>query len=209
MRNVLARGYAGVNLEEPSTRRGEAPMGKKARKKGDARTAATSQGPSPSRPVVVATVLIVSLIVTAGWWVLTRPATGPGTERGQPVTAGAAAAPASGSGGPSSSLRASFEPDKLTGRWQRSDGGYVIEIRSVAADGALDAGYFNPAPIHVSQARLTSPGGKPQVFVELRDVNYPGSTYTLTYDGANDQLAGVYFQAVEQQQFDVVFVRQR
>ena len=35
----------------------------------------------------------------------------------------------------------------------------------------------------------------------------PGSTYTLTYDPQRDQLMGIYFQAVEQQNFNVYFVR--
>jgi hypothetical protein len=35
-----------------------------------------------------------------------------------------------------------------------------------------------------------------QVVVELRDVNYPGSTYTLTYDPGTDRLTGTYYQAV-------------
>jgi hypothetical protein len=45
------------------------------------------------------------------------------------------------------------------------------------------------------------------VFVELRDVNYPGSTYALTYDAERDQLKGIYYQAAMQQQFEVFFVR--
>ena len=48
-----------------------------------------------------------------------------------------------------------------------------------------------------------------KVFIELRDVNYPGSTYTLTYDPASDQLKGVYYQAVEKQRFPVAFVRMK
>jgi len=35
------------------------------------------------------------------------------------------------------------------------------------------------------------------VFIELRDVNYPGSTYSLTYEPASDQLKGIYYQAVD------------
>ena len=46
------------------------------------------------------------------------------------------------------------------------------------------------------------------VFVELRDVNYPGSRYQLLYDPQTDQLSGSDFQAVQRQTFDVVFVRQ-
>jgi hypothetical protein len=47
------------------------------------------------------------------------------------------------------------------------------------------------------------------VFVELRAPNYPGSTYALTYDSRQDQLKGSYFQAVEQQNFNVFFVRMK
>ncbi|MGA9534283.1 MAG: hypothetical protein WBR24_00105, partial [Desulfobacterales bacterium] len=43
-----------------------------------------------------------------------------------------------------------FQP--LIGRWRRPDGGYVIEIRGIDADGKIDAGYFNPRPINVARA---------------------------------------------------------
>jgi len=52
-------------------------------------------------------------------------------------------------------------------------------------------------------------GSTVKVFVELRAPNYPGSTYTLTYDQEHDQLRGIYFQAVQQQSFDVYFVRMK
>jgi len=97
--------------------------------------------------------------------------------------------------------------DRLKGRWRRPDGGYVIEIRNVEANGKMDAGYFNPRPINVSRAEASQEGTTTKVFIELRDTNYPGSTYTLTYDPQSDQLKGVYFQAALQQSFDVVFVR--
>jgi len=96
---------------------------------------------------------------------------------------------------------------RLVGRWVRPDGGYVIEIRSVDADGKLQAAYFNPRPINVSQARVTKAQEKPHIFIELRDVGYPGATYTLTYDAQNDVLVGLYFQPTAGQSFDVVFVR--
>jgi hypothetical protein len=95
----------------------------------------------------------------------------------------------------------------LQGRWQRGDGDYLIEIRNVDAGGKLDAGYFNPAPIKVSQAQASRKAEGLQVFVELRDVNYPGSTYKLTYDAKSDQLFGEYFQATMKQTFDVAFGR--
>ena len=96
---------------------------------------------------------------------------------------------------------------KLKGMWLRQDGGYVIEIRGISTDGKVDAAYFNPSPIHVSRAEATQEGTTIKLYVELRDTNYPGSYYTLTYDAIADQLRGVYYQAVQQQVFDVTFLR--
>jgi hypothetical protein len=97
--------------------------------------------------------------------------------------------------------------EKLRGRWLRDTGGYIIEIRSVGSGGKLDAAYFNPKSIHVGRAEAAQQGGAVRVSVELRDVNYPGSTYTLTFDAKNDRLVGRYFQAVTGETFDVYFVR--
>ena len=97
--------------------------------------------------------------------------------------------------------------EKLRGRWLRDTGGYIIEIRSVGAGGKLEAAYFNPRSIHVGRAQAVEQGGVVKVSVELRDVNYPGSTYTLNYDPKNDRLVGHYFQAVTGETFDVTFVR--
>ena len=99
--------------------------------------------------------------------------------------------------------------DSLKGRWLRPDGGYVIDIRDVAASGKLDAGYFNPRPINVSQAKASREGDTTKVFIELRDVNYPGATYNLTYDSKRDQLRGVYYQPALRQSFDVFFIRMK
>jgi len=103
------------------------------------------------------------------------------------------------------------DPDfqTLKGRWLRPDGGDVLEIRKIAADGTMDAAYLNPRPVNVSRAKATRDKTTLRVFVELRAPNYPGSTYTLTYDPKRDELYGVYFQAVQGQSFDVVFVRAR
>ncbi len=99
--------------------------------------------------------------------------------------------------------------DVLKGRWLRPDGGYVVEVRDIDANGHMVAAYFNPLPISVSRAEASQEGGETKVFIELRDINYPGATYNLTYDPAGDQLSGVYYQAALQQSFDVVFVRMR
>ena len=97
--------------------------------------------------------------------------------------------------------------NNLVGRWMRPDGGYIIEIRNVDSNGLLEAAYFNPRPIHVSQARLTFVNKEPQVFIELRDTGYPGATYTLSYLPEQDMLAGLYYQPTAGQSFDVIFVR--
>ena len=99
--------------------------------------------------------------------------------------------------------------DRLVGRWVRPDGGYVLEIRSVRADGKLDAAYLNPRSIKVSRAEWRREDGRLLVFVELRDVNYPGSTYNLRYVPDKDRLSGAYYQAVQKQTFDVEFVRRQ
>ena len=82
-----------------------------------------------------------------------------------------------------------------------------MEIRNVESNGLLRAAYFNPRPIHVSQTCLTVANIEPQVFIELRDVGYPGATYTLTYHPEQDILAGVYYQPAVGQNFEVIFVR--
>ena len=110
---------------------------------------------------------------------------------------------------PTATTAASPDFQKLKGRWLRPDGGYVVDIRNVSDSGKLDAAYFNPKPIHVSRAEASREGATIKVFIELRDVNYPGSTYALAYDAEADQLKGIYFQAVQQQNFDVFFVRAR
>ena len=99
------------------------------------------------------------------------------------------------------------ELQKLKGRWQRQDGGYVLAINSIAASGSMDARYFNPKSIYIGKAEASWDGDGTKVFIELRDVNYPGSTYSLSYDAKSDQLKGIYYQAVERQRFPVAFAR--
>ena len=99
------------------------------------------------------------------------------------------------------------EVQRLVGAWVRPDGGYVLEVRSVAADGAVDAAYFNPKPIHVSVARADWFDGEAHLFVEFDDDNYRGSTYQLDHIADRDVLHGTYYQAEMGQTFEVVFVR--
>ena len=48
-----------------------------------------------------------------------------------------------------------------------------------------------------------------ELFVELRDLHYPGSTYTLAYQPDRDRLVGIYYQAAIGQTFDVEFVKKK
>lgn len=95
----------------------------------------------------------------------------------------------------------------LTGHWVRPDGGYILELTEIKKDGNLKAAYFNPRPINVAQAELRRKDGTLTIFIELRDVNYPGSKYNLQYDPKTDKLKGTYFQAVYGETYDVEFVR--
>jgi len=95
----------------------------------------------------------------------------------------------------------------IAGRWRRTDGGYIVEIRGLGADGHLEALYFNPSPINVSQAEVVQGARGLHVFIELRDTGYPGATYRLDYDATGDTMTGFYYQPTAGQTFDVVFVR--
>jgi len=100
------------------------------------------------------------------------------------------------------------EAQALLGRWVRTDYPYTIEITSLKEDGTMEAAYYNPKPINVGNAKYEESVAGLVATVELRDVNYPGSTYILTYDSARGALIGTYFQAVEGTTFGVAFVRQ-
>jgi hypothetical protein len=106
---------------------------------------------------------------------------------------------------PSAESQAGF--NALPGRWVRVEGGYVITVKAVDTNGKLDASYANPNPLPFYTAVATNDRGMLRLFFELRASSYNGSTYTLTYDAANDQLKGIYDQVVAKQKFEVTFVR--
>ena len=100
-----------------------------------------------------------------------------------------------------------IDEQRLLGHWVRPDGGYILELNEIGKEGNLKAAYFNPRPINVARADWKRKQGVITVFVELRDVNYPGSKYNLQYDPKTDRLKGTYFQAIQRQTFDVEFMR--
>jgi hypothetical protein len=125
------------------------------------------------------------------------------TEVNSPSPAPAAKAPAAAASAPAAANIA-----KVKGRWLRPDGGYILAITTIEADGRAEAGYFNPNPIKVAWATVTSEGAETKVKVELRDTNYPGCLYKLNYLADKDRMVGTYFQAQMQQTYDVEFVRE-
>ena len=172
--------------------------------KGKHRTQSSRDLPAKScghRPVLIAAAVLLALgIGAASLLFRVREPGGTGSLEASPA---AQRTPAS------AMTAADSEFGALNGRWLRLDGGYVLEIRAVAAGGTIDAAYFNPQPINVARAEATRDGSALKVFVELQAPNYPGSTYTLTYNPSRDQLAGTYFQAALQQRFDVVFIKMK
>ncbi len=153
-------------------------------------------------PRIAAAVLTVVVVVTGAYW----------WRSGSHADARTAVVPTAETQvtNPPGSATAVTSPafEKLKGKWLRPDDGYILEVKSVDdASGKLEAAYFNPRPIHVAKAEASLDGASLKLFIELRDVNYPGSTYTLTYDPANDQLKGDYLQSALNQTFDVFFTR--
>ena len=96
---------------------------------------------------------------------------------------------------------------KLVGKWERPDGGYVLEIKGIEPGGKAEVAYYNPNPINVSRAAAWRDQGTSKIVVELNDTGYPGCTYTLEHNSQGDQLFGQYFQAAQQQTYEVVFAR--
>lgn len=126
-----------------------------------------------------------------------------------PVAVAGAAAPSPAAKAPAAAATApAANVAKVKGRWLRPDGGYILAITAIEADGRAEAGYFNPNPIKVAWATVTSEGAETKVKVELRDTNYPGCLYKLTYLADKDRMVGTYFQAQMQQTYDVEFVRE-
>jgi len=107
------------------------------------------------------------------------------------------------------SNRKTDDKNLLIGDWVRTDASYLIKIVKVNKDGTLEAQYFNPKPINVGDANWEESHGNLKIIVELSDVNYPGSKYTLSYLPDRDILAGDYYQAVQGLNFYVEFIRNK
>ncbi len=146
-----------------------------------------------TRSGILIAVLVALVVIVGGWWLWNeRAADGVATD----------------TGGSSPDAITAEQVDTIVGRWRRTDGGYIIDIRGIAAAGNLRVKYFNPRPINVSQAQVVQSATGLHIFIELRDTGYPGATYRLDYDSDKDVLTGLYHQPAANQTFDVVFVRE-
>lgn len=95
----------------------------------------------------------------------------------------------------------------LNGEWQRIDSNYTIKLSNVQADGTVQASYFNPRPIHIENAKISTQKDLIKLFITFQDKGYEGSTYTLYYYTEKDALAGFYYHAVLDRTYEVIFLR--
>jgi len=144
-------------------------------------------------PWIVIGILVALVVVTGVWWFWNeREADG-----------------VADTGGSTPQAVTSEQVETIIGRWRRTDGGYIIDIRGIDSAGSFKVAYFNPRPINVSQAQVVKSTTGLHIFVELRDTGYPGATYRLDYDSENNVLTGLYHQPAVNQTFDVIFVREQ
>lgn len=97
--------------------------------------------------------------------------------------------------------------DVLKGDWVRPDGAYTIAIKDIAANGQIEATYYNPNRLPFAEAQASTVGASLRVSFELRAGGYAGSSYELDYDPVSDHFKGTCCQAVARQTYDVYFVR--
>jgi len=161
--------------------------------------------PSTSQRSFLRWTLIALAVLGATGFILWRNQ----SPRTEPMPSASAPEPDVSTNASTIATQAPVSFQKLKGKWLRPDGGYIIDVRNVEDSGKLNASYFNPNPINVSKAQASQEGSATKVFIELRDVNYPGSTYTLTYLPERDLLVGIYYQALQQQSFEVYFERMK
>ena len=159
--------------------------------------------PNPRRPLALLLVTFAALVAGCSRDGEGRHASAPAA--GAPA---AAKAPAK-SEVPAAETAAPAEVQRMLGRWLRSDGTYVLELRGADRSGIVQAAYFNPKSINVSRSIWLRGAEGTQVVVELNDTGYPGATYVLGLAADGDRLVGKYNQPQMGQSFDVEFIRQK
>lgn len=95
----------------------------------------------------------------------------------------------------------------IAGNWQRTDGSYLLSVSDVLPDGLARVEYFNPRPIHVARAAISTKKDMIELFIKFQDKGYEGSTYKLYYYAKKDALVGFYHQAATNKTYEVIFLR--
>ena len=95
----------------------------------------------------------------------------------------------------------------IAGKWQRTDGNYLIKISDVQAEGQATVEYFNPRSIHVAAAAISTEKNLIKLFIKFQDKGYEGSSYRLYYFAKKDTLLGYYYQAPMDKTYEVVLLR--
>lgn len=95
----------------------------------------------------------------------------------------------------------------LAGKWQRTDGNYLIKVSDVQVEEQAIVTYFNPRSIHVATATISTEKELIKLFIKFQDKGYEGSTYRLYYFAKKDALLGFYYQAPMDKTFEVIFLR--
>ena len=95
----------------------------------------------------------------------------------------------------------------IAGKWQRSDGNYLIKVSDVQAEGEATVQYFNPRSIHVVAAAISTEKNLIKLFIKFQDKGYEGSSYRLYYFAKKDALLGYYYQAPTDKTYEVMFIR--
>ena len=94
----------------------------------------------------------------------------------------------------------------LLGRWGCPGEG-IISIKNISSTGSMQVQYFNPEPIHVTQAQAARDGTLTRVLIILRHADNLCCTFNLVYNPENDQLSGVFWQKDRPKTSEVVFHR--
>jgi predicted carbohydrate-binding protein with CBM5 and CBM33 domain len=95
----------------------------------------------------------------------------------------------------------------IAGKWQRTDGNYLIKVSDILVDGQATVTYFNPSPINVVKAEISTEKKLIKLFIKLQDKGYEGSTYRLYYYAQKDALVGFYYPASTDRTYEVIFLR--
>ena len=146
--------------------------------------------PAPSRPRfsliwIISIVLGLAIASSFITYTLRQTDTGPATP--------------SATGEPKTRISGDF--DKLIGRWRRTDGGYIIEVRGIDANGRMDAAYYNPAQINEYGVTFSVGRELEQVLMSI-GVNYvfgSGDSFGYTIDPDTQEVVRAVTTAKESQ----------